>query len=145
MASDSLVRVGALLSGLLLLAASAAEAWHHREEDCARHDCAACAAGSLTRLIGAHSAPNAWPTAVRSLPPGPQGLALCALYRDCLPSRAPPFPACSPAVPLCGTISFGTELSTARPMVRRRGVDDQPPSVPTPTDGPVKKQEENTR
>ena len=89
----SLTRVAALLSALLLLAVSAAEAGHHHEEDCARHDCALCAAGSLTLLIGAHSAPFACPTAVCSLPPGPQGPPLCAPYRDCLPSRAPPAPA----------------------------------------------------
>ena len=93
MTRTSLTRVVALLSIVLLLGASAAEAGHHHEEDDARHDCVFCAAGSLTPCIGAHSAPSACPTAVCSLPPGPQGPPLCAPYRDCLPSRAPPVPA----------------------------------------------------
>ena len=93
MALVSLTRVAALLGILLLLAVSAAEAGHHHEEDEARHDCAMCAAGSLTPLISAHSAPSACPAAVCSLPPSPQGPPLCAPYRDCLPSRAPPVPA----------------------------------------------------
>jgi len=90
MALASLTRIAALLSVLLLLSAGAAEAVHHEEEDCARHDCAICAAASLTPLISARCAPHACPTAARSLPPGPQSLPLCSPYRDCLPSRAPP-------------------------------------------------------
>ena len=90
MTRASLTRAVALLSIVLLLGVSAAEAGHHHEEDEARHDCAMCAAGSLTPLIGAHSAPSACATAVCSLPPRPQGPPLRAPYRDCLPSRAPP-------------------------------------------------------
>ena len=93
MTRASLTRAVALLSIVLLLGVSAAEAGHHHEEDDVRHDCAMCAAGSLTPLIGAHSAPSACATAVCSLPPSPQGPPLCAPYRDCLPSRAPPVPA----------------------------------------------------
>ena len=93
MTRASLTRVAALSSVLLLLAVSVTEAGHRHEEDCVRHDCATCAAGSLIPLIGAHPAPSAGATAVCSLPPGPQGPPLCAPYRDCLPSRAPPVPA----------------------------------------------------
>ena len=90
----SLTRVVTSLIIVLLLAVSAAEAGHHHEEVEARHECAICAVGSLTPLIVAHySAPFACPTAACALPPGPQGPPLCAPYRNCLPSRAPPVPA----------------------------------------------------
>lgn len=88
-----LTRIAALLIITLLLAAGAAEAAHHNEENCARHDCAICAAASLTPLPGAHSAACACPAAACPLPPDAQGLPLCAPYRDCLPSRAPPLAA----------------------------------------------------
>jgi len=93
MALASLTRAAALLSVLLLLAVGALEAAHGEEEDCAPHECAVCAATSLTPLAGAGSAPRSRPTAACCLPPGAQGQRLCAPYRDCLPSRAPPLPA----------------------------------------------------
>lgn len=93
MAAAVLARVVASLTIVLLLGVSAAEAGHHDEEDCARNECALCAAGSLAPLAGAHSAPSACPAGGYAAAPGPQGPPLCALYRNCLPSRAPPVPA----------------------------------------------------
>ena len=93
MTRASLTRLVALLSIVLLLAVSAAEAGHQDEDDCVRHECAMCAAGSLTPLIGAQSAPFAGAAAACALLPGPPARLLCAPYRDCLPSRAPPVPA----------------------------------------------------
>ena len=89
----SLTRAAALFSVALLLAVGALEAAHGEWEDCARHECAVCAAASLVPLAGAGAAPCARPTAACFLPPGAQGQRPCAPYRDCLPSRAPPLPA----------------------------------------------------
>ena len=93
MAAAALARVVASLTILLLLGAGVAEAGHHDDEDCARHECALCAAGSPAPLVGAHSAPSACIAGGYGLPPGPQGPPLCAPYRNGLPSRAPPVPA----------------------------------------------------
>ena len=93
MALASLTRAVALCSVLLLLVIGAAEAGHNHEDDDARHDCALCAAGSLNPTIGVQSATSSCLTAAHFQLTGPQGPPLCALYRGCLLSRAPPVPA----------------------------------------------------
>lgn len=93
MALASLTRAVALCSVLLLLVIGTAAAGHHHEDDEVRHDCALCVAGSLNPSIGAQSDASPCLTAACSQLPGPQGPPLCARYRGCLPSRAPPLPA----------------------------------------------------
>ena len=87
----SLTHIGALLSVLVLLGGGVVAAGHHHED--VQHDCAVCTAGSLNPFVGAQSDSSPCLAAAPSLPPGPQGPSLCALYRACLLSRAPPIPA----------------------------------------------------
>lgn len=91
--ATTLTRAIALLSVLVLLGSGVAAAGHHHEDEDVQHDCALCTAGSLKPFVDAQSAPSPCLAAASSLSPGPQGRPLCALYRACLPPRAPPIPA----------------------------------------------------
>ena len=87
----SLIRLIALSCASILLCAGVASAGHVHDGDTeAAHDCALCTTPSLGLFHKNQMAPSSFPTAVRSLLPGPQGPPLCALYRGCLSSRAPP-------------------------------------------------------
>ena len=93
MALASFLRIIALFSALLLLGVGVAAAGHLHDEDTeAGHDCALCTTQSITLFNDVHAAPTSFPVAAHLLP-GLQGFPLCALYRNCLPSRAPPVPA----------------------------------------------------
>ena len=94
MALASLIRFVALSCTLLLLDSGGAAAGHiHNEDTEVGHHCALCMTQSLSLFHEVQTAPCSFLTAVRFLLPGPQGPPLCALYRGCLLSRAPPVPA----------------------------------------------------
>ena len=91
--ATTLTRAITLLSVLGLLGSGAIAAGHDHEDKDVQHDCALCTAGSLDPSVGAQSDPSPCLVAAPSLAPGPLGRPLCALYRACLLSRAPPIPA----------------------------------------------------
>ena len=93
MALAVLVRIVALICALLLLGAGVGAAGHLHDEDTeVGHDCALCTTQGLTLFHDLQFVPTTLPTATPVLP-GSQGSPLCGLYRNCVPSRAPPVPA----------------------------------------------------
>ena len=146
--ATTLTRAIALLSVLVLLGSGAVAAGHHHEDGDVQHDCALCTAGALNPFVDAQSDPSPCLAAAPSLMPDPQGPPLCAIYRACLLSLAPPLPArygrAAPHGIRTPPILFATASLVRTPWPGLGSRDGRPVSSPLAV-GQIVEREENTR